>query len=214
MSIIDFDLPAVSPTVPLPPVASSRAVADPRLPDARQAFAACRVELNSESLEAAEAPRSRAPLNELHRIQEVRREQGISIRRAAQLMECTTEQARALEQPTADLTLTQLYDWQHVLDVPVADLLVEPDEALSPPVLQRARMVRLMKTVQAIIERSNQPTVHRLAETLAHQLVEVMPELKGVTSWHSIERRKTCNQNARILESDYLRGPDDDQTAD
>ncbi len=214
MSIIDFDLPAVSPTVPLPPVAAQRAVADPRLPDVQQAFGAQRIELDSESLEADDAPRARESLKELHRIQEVRREQGISIRRAAQLMQCTTEQARAMEQPTTDLTLAQVYEWQRVLDVPVADLLVEPDEALSPLVLQRARMVRLMKTVQAIIERSNQPTVHRLAETLAHQLVEVMPELKGVTSWHSIERRKTCNQNARILESDYLRGPDDDQTAE
>lgn len=212
MSIIDFDLPTVSPTVSLPPVVPPRAVADPRLPDAQQAFAALRVEANCESLDDAETLRPRVPPKELHRIQEVRREQGISIRRAAQLLECTTEQARTMEQPATDMTLAQLYDWQRVLDVPVADLLVEPDEALSPPVLQRARMVRLMKTVQAIIERSNQPTVHRLAETLAHQLVEVMPELKGVTSWHSIERRKTCNQNARILECDYLRGPDDEQT--
>ena len=214
MSYIEFDLPAVIPTVPLPPVAQLHAAAEARVPAPPKHLAGVVRSSGDDALPEGfeeedtitSAPRVRP--THLHRIEEVRREQGISIRRAAQLLECSADQARAMEVATADLTLSQLYDWQRVLDVPVADLLVEPDEALSPPVLQRARMVRLMKTVQAIVERSNQPAVRRLAETMARQLVEIMPELDGVTPWHSVERRKTTNQNARILESDYLRGPE------
>lgn len=209
MSIIEFDLPAVVPTVPLLPVAQLHAAAEARVPALPQR-AEVRAEPLPEGFEeedtlcAATRPRP----TELHRIAEVRREQGVSIRRAAQSMNRTSEEVRAMERPTSDLTLSQLYEWQRVLDVPVADLLIEPDESLSPLVLQRARMVRLMKTAQAILERSNQPAVRRLAETMAHQLKEIMPELEGVTPWHSIERRRTCNQNARILESDYLRPPE------
>ncbi|MGC3971671.1 MAG: hypothetical protein QM775_31300 [Pirellulales bacterium] len=214
MSYLEFDLPTVVPTVPLPPVAQLHAAAEARVPAPPKAPVARHSALAHDALpdgfeeEDTCHGAERVRPTTLHRIQDVRREQGVSLRRAAQLLECTADEARAMEQSTADLTLSQLYDWQHVLDVPVADLLVEPDEALSPVVLQRARMVRLMKTAQAIIERTNQPAVRRLAETMAHQLKEIMPELEGVTPWHSIERRKTCNQNARILESDYLREPE------
>ena len=38
------------------------------------------------------------------------------------------------------------------LDVPIAELLVESDQSLSGPILERARMVRLMKTAAAIRE--------------------------------------------------------------
>ena len=57
---------------------------------------------------------------------------------------------RQLEGETVDLRLSELYDWQKVLDVPIVDLLVDPGTPLSRPVLERARLVRLMKTVAAI----------------------------------------------------------------
>jgi hypothetical protein len=38
---------------------------------------------------------------------------------------------------------------------------------------------------------------------MANQLLEIMPELEGVTPWHSLDRR-TQNQNSRILEQAYL----------
>lgn len=208
MSVYEFDLPsAAMPAIPLPPVAKLHAAAEPRLSNPEEASRF----LDEAFADETSQPLPRKSCGPMHRVQEVRREQGISIRRAAQLLRCTVEQARQLEDPTNDLTLAQIYEWQRVLEVPVSDLLVEPYAPLSAPVLERARMVRLMKTVQAIVERSNQPAIRRLGETMAHQLVEVMPELKDVSPWHSIERRKTCNQNARILESDYLRSDDDEE---
>lgn len=164
------------------------------------------------SNEVPSAPSSAAAKTsprELHRVREVRREQGISIKRASQHLGVSVEEARRQEEPTTDLTLAQLHAWQKLCEVPVADLLVEPDCDLSAPVLQRARMVRVMKTVQAILERTGQQSVKRLGQTLVNQLVELMPELKGVSSWHAVERRHSNNQNARILESNYLRNEEE-----
>ncbi len=140
----------------------------------------------------------------LHRLREVRHEQGIAAKRAAQLMGTSVEQLRAEEEPDNDLTLTRLYEWQRLLEVPVEDLLVEPHAPLSEPVLKRARMLRLMKTAQAIMERAHQSSVRRLAQTMINQLIEIMPELEGVTPWHQADRPRSQDQNSRILESSYL----------
>jgi hypothetical protein len=140
---------------------------------------------------------------QLHRIGEVRREQGVSTRRAAQLLGKTGEQIRIEEEPTSDLTLTQVYEWQRLLEVPVADLLVEPHAPLSAPVLRRAQMLRMMKTMQAIMEKTTQTPVRRLAQTMINQLIEIMPELEGVSPWHAFDPR-TQNPNGRILEQAYL----------
>lgn len=138
----------------------------------------------------------------LNRIREVRREQGVTIKRAAQLMRKPVEELRAEEDPTSDLTLSQVYEWQRLLEVPVADLLVEPHAPLSAPVLRRAQLLRMMKTVQAIMERSTQAAVRRLCQTMANQLIEIMPELEGVTPWNSLDHRSQ-NQNCRLLEQAY-----------
>lgn len=148
-----------------------------------------------------ETPRPSKP-SALHRVQEVRHEQGVSIRRAAQLMRKSVDELRHEEDESTDLSLTQIYEWQKLLEVPVADLLVEPHAPLSAPVLRRAQMVRLMKTVQAIMERSTQSSVRRLAQTMVNQLVEIMPELEGVTPWNSLDHRSQ-NQNCRLLEQAY-----------
>jgi len=46
------------------------------------------------------------------------------------------------------------------------------------PVLERARLVRIMKTVAAISEKAESSSIKRLARTLASQLVELMPGWK------------------------------------
>jgi transcriptional regulator with XRE-family HTH domain len=126
-----------------------------------------------------------------HRLREVRQEQGYSLRRIAQLMKVDVDQLRREEDPATDLPLSRLFAWQQVLEVPIADLLVESDAPLSAPVLQRARMVRLMKTVAAIQEKTDNGSVRRLAETMAIQLKEIMPELEGITAWQTASERRT-----------------------
>jgi transcriptional regulator with XRE-family HTH domain len=136
------------------------------------------------------------PLNgrALHRLAEVRRQQGVTRRTVARRLNTDIGSIKQQEQPDADLPLSILYAWQEVLDVPVAELLIETDEPLSTPVLRRAQLVRIMKTAAAILERSQQAGVKRLAQMLVEQLCEVMPELSGVSPWHTVGRRRTQDE--------------------
>jgi hypothetical protein len=84
--------------------------------------------------------------------------------------------------------------------VPLADLLLDSCGPLSTPVSQRALMLRVMKTVRALEEATHEPPVQRLASMLITQLIEVMPELKEVSAWHSVGQRRTQDEMGRIIE--------------
>jgi transcriptional regulator with XRE-family HTH domain len=135
-----------------------------------------------------------------HRIREVRVQQGVSLRTAARHMQSDVRSARQEEEETTDLQLSQLYAWQQVLDVPVTELLVESEDSLSRPVLERARMVRVMKTAQAILEKAPSAPIKRMAQMLVEQLTEVMPELATVSPWHSVGQRRSLDDLGRIAE--------------
>jgi len=124
----------------------------------------------------------------LHRLAKVRRLQGLSRRIVARRLNTEVAQLKEQERPTSDMPLSRLYEWQRVLEVPVSELLVEPGDPLSPPVLERARLVRVMKTVLAILEEARELPVRRMAETLVDQLTEMMPELEGIGPWHAVGR--------------------------
>ena len=126
----------------------------------------------------------------LHRLGTVRRLQGITRRTVARHLNVEVSQVRREERETSDMPLSQLYEWRRVLDVPIAELLVEADDPLSAPVLQRAQLVRVMKTALAILEEAKQAPIRRMAQTLVDQLVQIMPELKEVGPWHTVGRRR------------------------
>jgi transcriptional regulator with XRE-family HTH domain len=143
------------------------------------------------------------PIPPLHRIRSVRQQQGISLRCAARRLHLSVEQVVKIEDKAADLPLTMLYRFQQLLDVPVADLLVDGDSTLSAPILKRARMVRIMKTAGAIHESAKTAPVKRLARMLIDQLIEIMPELKEVSPWHAVGQRRTMNEMGRIAEQPF-----------
>jgi hypothetical protein len=136
----------------------------------------------------------------LHRIADVRRRQGISVRSAARRMHTSIDQVRRQEEPVTDMLLSELLRWQKALDVPLADLLVETDGPLSEPIMTRARLLRIMKTVRAIKETATSSSIQRFATMLEQQLVELMPELKDVAAWHSIGQRRSPNELGRTAE--------------
>ena len=136
----------------------------------------------------------------LHRIADVRRRQGISVRSAARRMHTSIDQVRRQEEPGNDMLLSELLRWQKALDVPLADLLVESDGPLSEPIMTRARLLRIMKTVRAIKETATSSSIQRFATMLEQQLVELMPELKDVSAWHSIGQRRSPNEVGRTAE--------------
>ena len=126
----------------------------------------------------------------LQRLAAVRRQQGVSRRSMAHRLNVDIEQVRRQESERSDLPLSMVYAWQKVLKVPVAELLVEAGDALDSPVLKRAQLVRLMKTVLAISEHTKQESVRRMVQTMVGQLVEIMPELAGVSAWHTVGKRR------------------------
>jgi hypothetical protein len=142
----------------------------------------------------------RAVTGPLHRIAEVRRLQGVSLRAARQTLLLTSDEVRQQEHETHDLLLSQLYRWQQLLDVPVSELLVESHLELSQPILTRASLVKAMKTVATILDVARQPDVRRLAERLIDQLLEVMPELAGVSGWPAVGQRRTMDELGRIAQ--------------
>jgi transcriptional regulator with XRE-family HTH domain len=136
----------------------------------------------------------------LHRIQEVRRLQGMSLRTAARQLQTDVRSIRAQEQATTDLKLSDLYRWQQALEVPVSELLVDDDEPLSRPVRERSALLKVMKTARAIVELAHPGPARRMAENLVEQLVELMPELAEVSPWHSVGQRRSMDEMGRIAE--------------
>jgi transcriptional regulator with XRE-family HTH domain len=140
------------------------------------------------------------PGQTLHRIQEVRRLQGMSLRTAARHLGTDIPSIRAQEQGTTDLRLSDLYRWQQALDVPVSELLVEDDDPLSRPVAERAKLVKAMKTARSLLETAPVGPVRRMAENLVEQLLDLMPELKEVSGWHTVGQRRSLDELGRIAQ--------------
>lgn len=140
------------------------------------------------------------PGQSLHRIQEVRRLQGMSLRTAARQLGTDIRSIRAQEQATSDLKLSDLYNWQRALEVPVSELLVEEDSSLSRPVRERGAMLKIMKTARSLMESTTPGPARRMAENLVEQLLQLMPELKDVSPWHSVGQRRSLDELGRIAE--------------
>jgi len=138
-----------------------------------------------------------AQTQQFHRIAEVRQQQGVTLRNVARRLGMSLPVVRRQEQADSDLRISDLHRWQEVLEVPVAELLVEGDGQLSGPVLERSRMVKLMKTAAAIRDRTNGTAVQRMATMLVEQILEIMPELADVTPWHTVGQRRTLDELGR-----------------
>ncbi|MEI8372606.1 MAG: hypothetical protein WCJ35_07205 [Planctomycetota bacterium] len=129
----------------------------------------------------------------LHRLAAVRRSQGISRATVARHLKVDVSEICRQEEENSDLPIWVLYEWQKILDVPVAELLVEAEDSLSQPLMQRAQLVRLMKTALALVEHADGGATLTMAQTLVDQLVEVMPELQGIAAWKAVGKRRSLD---------------------
>jgi transcriptional regulator with XRE-family HTH domain len=136
----------------------------------------------------------------MHRIASVREQQGVSLRAVARQMGTEIRRLRDEEDEHSDLKLSDLYRWQKVLDVPIAELLEDPGTSLSNPVMERAQLLRLMKTAMSILENSRSPGVRRMAQVMVEQLIDMMPELESVTGWHTVGQRRRLDEYGRVVE--------------
>ena len=159
-----------------------------------------REQADADDIEVRRKPSAAKKSRQLQQVGEARRRQGLSIRCVAQRLGLTVGEIRAKEEANADMLLSELYRWQSVLDVPLEELLADPDDELSPRVLMRARMLRVMKTARALRAQARTEAEHRLAKLLISQLIEIMPELKEVAAWPAVGHRRTADEIGRIGE--------------
>ena len=126
--------------------------------------------------------RKDSPLRGFHRLAAVRRRERVSLQCVAKHLGIPLREAALQEDPNTDLPLSIIYDWHRVLDVPISELLVEPNESLAESVQTRAQLVRVMKTTMLLRHRTKDSRIGRLAENLFNDLVQIMPELAEVKS--------------------------------
>ncbi len=199
MSIVEWNSFSVPAGSPLPNSGKIPHVPTPRAALTRSKLAASEQDETEHDSDWEELEPVQLRLDQpLHRLAEVRHQQGVTLRNVARRMGVELKTVRAQEEPLCDLTLSTLYAWQQVLDVPVADLLVDDMGPLSPAVKQRAQLVRVMKTAVAMLEQSDSPKTKRMAQTLIDQLLDIMPELKEVGAWHTVGQRRTIHEIGRI----------------
>lgn len=125
----------------------------------------------------------------LHRVRMVREQQGLSLRSAAKRVGVDVRVYKNMEEPSNDLSLSELRAIQAAFDVPLIDLL-EDSHSLSRPVEERAKLVKIMKTAAAMREMKSNPRVERLSQMLTEQLIELMPELADVGGWPQFGARR------------------------
>ena len=133
-----------------------------------------------------------------NRVAQVREQQGISQRTMARRLHIDLKSYQALERPETDLRISQLTALQAALDVPMVDLL-EETQALSRPVAERAKMIKVMKTAAALRETPSNARVERMVQTLCGQLVDLMPELAEVSSWPQYGSRRGSSAIGKAL---------------
>jgi transcriptional regulator with XRE-family HTH domain len=154
--------------------------------------------LRPEGAVVSAVPAPRSPI--LHRLRTVRRRENISMRMVARRLGVKVNSLKAQEVETTDLPLSVLHRWAAALNVPITELVAEPATELSLPLLNRARLLRIMRTVRAIREQTRQLRVNRMAQMLFEQLIDLMPELADVAAWNSTGPRRRRSDLGRAAD--------------
>ena len=57
-----------------------------------------------------------------------------------------------------------------------------------------------MKTAMVILEQTRDPRTRRSARTMVDQLIEIMPELRGIAAWHAVGKRRRLYELGIVAE--------------
>ena len=120
---------------------------------------------------------STTPRIVLHRLAAVRRAKGVPRRVLAQRLGMSVRELR-VEEESADLSIGTLCHWASVLNVPITELVNEPDECVAPAHLARSQATRLMTLAARLRDRARRRDIKRLAQTFVEQLTEILPTLE------------------------------------
>lgn len=133
----------------------------------------------------------------LNAIAAVRRRECVTVRTMARHLGVTVREYRPLEEPHADLRLSELHRLAAAMGVPVQELVAgnEQDEIEK----LRGLVLRTMKIANALCERlENDSPEHRLARSLRSQILAAMPETAGVGGVLAVGQRRDLNDLGRV----------------
>ena len=143
----------------------------------------------------------------LHFIASTLRKQNATLAGCARRLGLSPSEAAAQIRPDADLTLSQLYAWRAVLDVPTSELL-PLDDVVPDPIRNRALLLRTMKTARQLEDLSRGTRLEPAVASLVDQLIELMPELAEVPAWPSIGQSRVPREPGgatRRVDADFSR---------
>lgn len=134
----------------------------------------------------------------IHRIAEVIKQEGVTLRTIARRLGTTLTDVRRQLDPTYDMSVSELYQWQSALSVPISELLIDAGDNLSSPVAQRTRLLKLMRTARSIQEECREDSIQLLAQQLSESLEDMMPELKDTSAWPSLGQPRSSSELGTI----------------
>ena len=143
----------------------------------------------------------------LHFIASTLRKQNATLAGCARRLGLSLSEAAAQTRPDADLTLSQLYAWRAVLDVPTSELLPF-DDLVPDPIRNRALLLRTMKTARQLQDLSRGTRLEPAVATLVDQLIELMPELAEVPAWPTVGQSRAPRDPGsatRRVDADFSR---------
>jgi transcriptional regulator with XRE-family HTH domain len=129
-----------------------------------------------------------APRAAMHRLAAVRRAKRVSCYELARLLGTTVEMVR-LQEEAADLSISTLNAWAAALNVPVTDLVVDPEEWLPSTDLAKPQAEKLLQLAVKLRDRSRRRSIQRLAQTFVDQLTEMQPALNPAGDGNGNGRR-------------------------
>ncbi len=132
----------------------------------------------------------------LHRLAAARREKGMSCFNVARRIGVTVEEVR-LQEEAADLPISTLNLWAAALDMPVTDLIVEPEEFVHATHLAKSQAERLLQLAAKLRDGSRRRSIQRLAQTFLDQLAEMQPALVPHANGNGRDRRPPRVNGAR-----------------
>ena len=121
-----------------------------------------------------------------HQVAQVRRNQAVSLATCARKLGISVNEARYQEQPTTDLTISQLTAWKEVLGVPLSELIGPLEDELDNPIRNRALLLKVMKSAKQIRRDSRESGIRSMADNMIETLLDIMPELEDVAAWPEV----------------------------
>lgn len=155
-------------------------------------------------------PERRAPAKSarpLHFIASTLRKQNATLAGCARRLGISLSEAAAQARPDADLSLSQLYAWRAVLDVPTSEL-IPFDDVVPDPIRNRALLLRTMKTARQLQNLSRGTRLEPAVASLVDQLVELMPELAETPAWPTVGQSRAPRESGgatRRVDADFSR---------